>query len=163
MVKSKDKQIETLKKMASNEERLSELYKKFARKFEDYSKFWKNIAGEELRHAAWIRRIAGEMLDGKVYFTQSKKIINSVDYFSDQIEESMKKVDKKDFGILDAISIARIIESSFLENKCFEIVSTDIQYLKDLLDKLRTDTDRHLKVVEKEWEKIRKEKGIKDL
>jgi hypothetical protein len=154
----KDKQIEILKKMASNEEKLSELYKIFYRKFEDHGKFWKDISGEELRHAAWIRRIAGEMLNGKVYFTKSKKIINSVDYFSDQIEENIKKADKKDFGILDAISIARILESFFLENKCFEIVSTDIRYLKDLLDKLRADTDRHLKVVEKEWVKI-----IKDL
>jgi len=55
------------------------------------------------------------------------------------------------------------LESSLLEYKCFDVVKTNTQYLKELLNNLRLDTKRHLKTIEEKWEKVRKEKGIKDL
>jgi len=158
-----DKQFKILIKMSFNEELLGELYKKFARKFGEYSKFWQNISNEELKHAAWIRRIADEMLEGRVTFNENKLIIKGINNFTDQIQESIKKADESDFNELKAISTSRILESSLLEYKCFDVVKTNTQYLKELLNNLRLDTKRHLKTIEEKWEKVRKEKGIKDL
>lgn len=160
---NEDKQFEILEKMASNEELLSELYQLFAKKFKTHTDFWQHIAYEEVNHADWIRDLSNKIREGSVTYNQDSLMVTGVDYFADQIRESMQEVSKEDFKLINAISISRILESSLLENKCFEIAKSDSIELDNLFSKLKEETKRHLQEVEDEWEKIRKDEGIKDL
>lgn len=158
-----DKQFEVLEKMASNEELLSELYQSFSKKFKTHTEFWQHLAYEEVDHADWIRDLSNKIREGKVSYNEDKLFAPAVDFFAEQVRENMQETDKKDFQLINAISISRILENSLLESKCFDIVETDSLELKDLLNKLRKATERHLREVEEEWKKVRELEGIKDL
>ncbi len=157
-----DKQLGILEKMASNEELLSELYQSFAKKFKTHTEFWQHLAYEEVDHADWIRDLSNKIREGSVLYNQDSLMVTGIEYFTDQVRESMKEMDNKNFKLINAISISRILESSLLENKCFEIVKSNSPELEDLLNRLKKATQDHLHQVEEEWKKLRREEGLEN-
>ncbi|MFH1280691.1 MAG: hypothetical protein ABII08_03725 [Candidatus Beckwithbacteria bacterium] len=142
---------------------LSELYELFAEKFKTYADFWQDLAREEVGHAEWIRDLSNKIREGSISYNQESLMVAGISYFTDQIRESMQEVDNKDFELINAISISRILESSLLENKCFEIVRPDSVEIEDLFNRLKEATKKHLARVEEAWKEIRKAEGINDL
>jgi hypothetical protein len=55
-----------------------------------------------------------------------------------------------------ALSISLYIEESMIEHKYFEVLDSDPQELKATFNKLKNETDKHLRTIKEVWLRYKK-------
>ena len=134
-----------------NELKISQLYALYSDKFPDQKEFWENISEEEIIHAQEISKMLSEIKD---CFVENKFSRGVIKYVSDFVEKQIEIAKDGNLSLADAFNSALRIEQSILEKKCFEMFIPTTVTIKEVLERLNRDTDRHARLLRAELKKI---------
>jgi len=135
----------------ANELRVSELYRIYAQKLPTHKDFWEELSREEIGHA---NEIANSYADkSEEHFTENKFTRGVVKYVSDFVDEKITEAKEKKLTHSEAINIALRVEQSILEKKCFEMFTPTNVSIKNIMEKLNRDTEKHVGMLRKELKK----------
>ncbi|MDD5527611.1 MAG: hypothetical protein PHO56_01375 [Patescibacteria group bacterium] len=75
------------------------------------------------------------------------------------MKEEIEKAESGDISNFDAINTALRIEQSILEKKCFDFFQSTDKSLNEVLGKLNQETEKHLKIIRQELERLERKAG----
>lgn len=157
----KKNQLEILECFAQHEESIASLYKEYGNFFDD--DFWISLSQDELKHAGWIRYFKQKLSENTFYFDENRFKVEAINSSIKYIEEEMRLVKNKEITEIKAHSTALWIENALLESKVYELFESDTVELKNLLNNLNSETERHKKKIKIRLEKKKTEKEISNL
>lgn len=144
-----------IEEIAKNEEMVGNLYRKYAEKFNDYSDFWLHLASEEDNHAKGLRELNEQIDKEDLYVDEEKFSIVAISTFRDNVTDQIEQAEYDDINIIQALAIAKINESSLLEEDCFNIFDSDSAKMKKTFKKLNKETSEHLEMIKNKLEKLK--------
>ncbi len=126
------------------EELVGELYSHYAVRFPEQGPAWRQLAREEKTHAGalgTIRKLldSGHHLEGIGEFNG-----DIIDQEVAEVRRALKRADHSALTLGEAIKTARLIESSIIESKFYDVVSCSAPEFERIASMLRSDTMRHL-------------------
>ena len=139
--------------LAQNEEAISRLYEAYSQRFPDYQDFWSGLAGDEENHAIWLRSLALRAGAGWLEFKEGRFNTAAIQTFSQYLDEELAKAQEPDLPLINALTTAKYIEEALIERNYFEVFEGDSFEAKRTLARLADETERHVGIVEKAWEK----------
>lgn len=134
-----------------NELNVSRLYRIYSEKFSDYGPFWKRLSQEEIDHADKIHALRGQ---AGAAFVENNFTRGIVAYVISFVKEEIAKAELSDISDFDAVKTALRIEQSILEKKCFEFFQPTDKSLKEVMDSLNRETEKHFKILQQRFEKL---------
>lgn len=137
-----------------NELQISKLYSLYAEKFPGHEKFWNRLSKEEIGHAREIASLNNAASRNE--FQENKFSLGVINYISSFVSGEIERTKNTDITNIEAMNTALRVEQSMLEKKCFDIFSPTNITLKETLEKLNKDTNRHEMVLRKELKKLTK-------
>jgi hypothetical protein len=143
-----NEQILLLETMAENEDKIRELYDQYSLNFSEYSDFWSKIADEERVHALWLRAFKNDVLSGKSVVDKDRFNLGAVSGFSKYLNEKIGESRKAKLLLPQAIVMSLDIERGLIEKDFFNIIKTDSEDLKNILNNLYKETLNHIKRIE---------------
>ncbi len=145
-------QIENiLEKMGRMEMEIARLYRLYALQFPASAAFWTKLSGEEIGHAASLRELADSSRRGEITVVPDRFNAAAVQMVLNSIAGHIRDVGDGRVSILNALSIAQVLESSLLEKEFFSVFRTDAAGTRSVLEKLAEDTQRHRMEIQAEW------------
>ena len=141
-----------LQLLAINEKRVQQLYELYAEKLPEWRDFWSSIAKEEDRHA----RLFLDLLEKtSVTVYDNRFDSQAIQKYIDETNELIETVSNEGTTIKEALQNSMRLESSFVENKIFDVMEVDSPEMKKVLETQRKETEEHYQRVYKEWQKIK--------
>ena len=141
--------------LSAHEEAISRLYSAYAGKFPLYSEFWTTLASEEQKHSAVITALKSKVDAGKLSADMVKFKSELLKTMITYMEKELSKVDSGGLTLIQALSVARDIEKSMIERKCFEVFKGDPAELAAVLEEMALETKRHIEKIELAWQENR--------
>ncbi len=141
--------------LSSHEEAIGRLYFAYSEKFPLYSEFWTTLAHEEQKHSAVIIVLKTKVDAGKFSADMVKFKSELLKTMITYMEKELSKVDSGGLSLIQALSIARDIERSMIERKCFEVFEGDPAELAAVLKEMALETKRHIEKIELAWQENR--------
>jgi len=143
-----------LQRLAQNEESIAELYSIFADKFPRHRDFWSGLAGEEIQHARWIHKLGARQ--GSSVTIDATRFDDNVFAISVQyLEETIKTAKETKQTFKEALTVSLDIETGMLERGYFTAFKGDDSELIEILEHLRSKTEKHTNKIRKELSKKR--------
>lgn len=138
-------QREILQGLISLELAISAIYEVFSKKFPEHSAFWFKLAKDEKRHAAFLKGVQKQTLDqgylleniGGFSSCSAKDVIVF-------IENESAKANKLGYTLNDAVKCAVNIESSLIDARFYDTVSSKAPGYKSMANILLKETNKHL-------------------
>ncbi len=142
-----DTAAHALDMLREHEKAIGRLYEAYARRFPQDGEFWLILAQEEQQHAGWI-----ELLQTKVEDDPSAMIVNrfpaaAINYSLHYLSRLTEDAQQPSLTPINALSAALDIEQALLENKYFEVFTSDSAAIQRLLHLLTQATRAHLEKV----------------
>lgn len=126
---------------------IKELYEIFAAKFMNSQGFWHRLAGDEKRHAEWLGTLrSGSAVDNwtlRASALRLQAIKTSIGY----VERQTARAKEGDVSMVQALSIARDLESALLERQFSRLEDWVPKEVRSVLMRLADETRKHLKAV----------------
>lgn len=144
-----DKSI--LQLLEENELSISTLYSLYAEKNPSKHAFWKRLSDEEISHASSIN--SGTAADDIQAIQENNFSRGVIKYVMDFVLSEIENAKKNTITHFDALHIALRIEQSLLEKKCFDVFMPTNKTLKEVFQKMNTETEQHINVLMQELEK----------
>lgn len=123
------------------------LYEVFASLFPERQTLWQDLAKDEQRHADWLGVLrSGKGLDPWLRENIQLKpqaVHASIRY----VETQAQRAREKQLNGMQALAIARDIESALIEKQFSRIGASVPEEVRSVLVNLATETDRHRKIV----------------
>jgi hypothetical protein len=142
---------DTLSLLAKNEEAIGRLYDAYAEVFPESADFWRGLAKEERSHATWIYGLNEKVNSGEILVDRLRFKAAAISTTTNHTEAEIKTAKQSHINFINALSIANAIEQSLIESKFFDIVESDSVELKQVLHKLKTDTEIHAHKIHEQW------------
>jgi hypothetical protein len=136
--------LELLDVMAESEETVAEFYLLCSERFTEHHTFWAALARQELGHARVIRRLIELVNMQPREFTPGKSL--PLDAITSFIKRTQSNVETLKHGQLPedkALLMAYQIENTFIEMRYAEMVKTENEDYKALLNQVISDTLKH--------------------
>lgn len=146
--------------MIKNEETIHKLYKIYSKRFPDYTDFWWGLAVEETQHAIWIREFRSKIEEGSTHMADHRFDMNPLEKFHNYMNILLDTAEKQEMSLENALITALGIESNLIENRFFEVIGTDSEALKFVLNTLSFSTKEHLDRVWTVLDKTRKKNEL---
>lgn len=134
--------LDVVRMLAEHELLIAALYEAYARRIEGCSGFWSCLAEEEVRHAGWLRSLGERAEAGGSLVTddfRSQAIETSAAY----LQEETVRADNGPVSQLAALSTALDVEEAMLEKRFFDVSPADSAGERDVLERLRRETEAH--------------------
>jgi len=133
--------------VAKHEETLGRLYDTYSSIFPEHREFWIGIADEESGHAAWVRGFRSRCMEGSCKVKEGRFRIKAIESSMNFMNKQMQAALSGSVNILTAAATASDIEHALLDKDFFEVYDTDDEDLKNTLDFLRLETEKHARKV----------------
>ena len=148
--------IETLNLMVESEKMVAEFYLLCSEMFTERHAFWASLAREEMAHA----RVVGKLIElvsiQPNEFTAGKSTpINAIKSFIKKTQSNIETLKQSGIPEDKALLMAYHIENTIIEQKYADVVSTENEDYRALLDQVITDTLRHKEKVVATIKKLR--------
>jgi len=152
---SKKEQLDFLALMATNEKAMARLYHAYAEKTPAHEDFWRELSEDELDHAMWIRELREKVENEEIAVRErdfsKDEIQRSINLLQDQIDRVLN-VGLSFLSHKEELEIALEKEEGLIEKEFFKVFETDDGELKELLERLKKETEIHFKKVTVELE-----------
>lgn len=122
---------------------MKRLYELFSETFESHREFWQRIAADEQRHADLIGELQSTLFHEKGLHPFVRLTPQGVTTSIGYIEEQITRAHKGGFSLLQALSVARDIESALLERQFSRMQGAGMKELGPVLKTLVIETERH--------------------
>ncbi len=146
---------EMLAKLARHEGLLSELYGIYAQKVPGQREFWRRLSEDEAEHRHLVEQL-GELAETGKFKVRGRRFTPqaldmALDYAQKQLKEARlaRRIEE-----VTALSIARDMETSMVEQRWFEVFTGDSAEAKERLEKLERDTREHRRLVLERWSEV---------
>ena len=138
--------------LREHEKAIGRLYETYARRFPQDREFWLILAQEEQQHARWL-----ELLQRKVENDPAAMVVNrfpaaAINYSLHYINSLAANAQRPGLTPVNALSAALDIEQALLENKYFEVFTSDSTAIQRLLHLLTQGTRAHIERVRTAWQ-----------
>jgi hypothetical protein len=142
-----DTTAHALDMLREHEKAIGRLYETYAHRFPQDREFWLILAQEEDQHARWI-----DLLQRRVENDPSGLVVNrfpaaAINYSLHYIDRLVEDAQRPSLTPVNALSAALDIEQALLENKYFEVFTSDSAAIQRLLHLLTQGTKAHLERV----------------
>lgn len=145
---NKEKAKETIKLMEKSEQGFAKLYLKYSQLFPNKN-FWVGLAEDETNHGQWLKALAESRdvleIDMQIAPPAFIKVMN----FS--LEEEIAS--KKEITLKQALTKAKHLENTFLENNYFAVFRGLGRPFRDTIEKLISETEAHHAKIKAELKK----------
>ena len=148
--------VEALNLMAESEKMVAEFYLLCSEMFTEHHAFWAALAREEMAHA----RVVGKLIElvsiQPNEFTAGKSTpVNAIKSFIKKTQSNIETLKQSDIPEEKALLMAYHIENTIIEQKYADVVTTENEQYRALLNQVITDTLRHKEKVVAEIQKLR--------
>ncbi len=141
--------------LSAYERRVGDLYETYGDIFKEQREFWHILASEEVQHALWALNLAEKLNTQKIILKENPWRISAIETAQKYVDKQIERAKAGELDHVAAVSIALDLEKSMLEKEIFAHYSSDRPIIKELLDKLKLQTQHHLKKIEVVWEALR--------
>jgi hypothetical protein len=136
--------VEALNLMVESEKMVAEFYLLCSEMFTEHHAFWASLAREEMAHA----RVVGKLIElvsiQPNEFSAGKSTpVNAIKSFIKKTQSNIETLKQSDVPEEKALLMAYHIENTIIEQKYADVVSTDNEDYRTLLNQVITDTLKH--------------------
>ncbi len=150
--------LDALNLMMECENTVSEFYKLCSEQYSQNRTFWADLSREELAHAQVIEKLIQLIRLRPSEFAPGKSTpIDAIKTFINRVHSNIETVNKAELSEDKVLFMAYQIENTFIELQYTEVVDTQNQEYKSLLDQVMSDTHEHNKKVLKILKKMKAE------
>ena len=143
----KEVEPDVLEMLIGHELAIKQLYEVFAAKFKNRQEFWQSLARDEQGHADKLASLRSESTMNNWLLHESRLRPNAIKSSIGYVERQVARAREGNFSLLQALSIARDLESALLENHFSKLSDSTSEKIRSILTDLAADTERHRKVV----------------
>ena len=122
---------------------IKQLYEQFASMFTNRKDFWQRLAEDEQRHADTLGMLRSEPSINTLFLHDSQikpqAIVLSIRY----VESQTERAQKGNFNLLQALSIAKDLESALLEKQFSKLSDFASKEMRAILVNIAAETERH--------------------
>jgi len=147
--------VQAVELLAVNEDATAELYAAFAAKFPEQRKFWLQLVGEEKLHAHWVREFIEKIQRGEADIRPDRFNPQIYQTFLDYLHQCLTEAKQQPISFFAALSIAKDVENSMIEQVFFQVFEGDDPALKQVLRNLHNSTEVHRQHIEQMWNTAR--------
>jgi hypothetical protein len=147
-----DTAAHALDMLREHEKAIGRLYETYAHRFPQDREFWLLLAQEEDQHARWIDLLQREVEDDPSGLVVNRFPAAAINYSLHYINGLMEDAQRPGLTPVNALSAALDIEQALLENKYFEVFTSDSTGIQRLLQLLRQGTQTHVERVRTAWQ-----------
>ncbi len=156
--------LELLKEMAKFETRVAELYSLSAATWKENGQFWLGIWRDEIRHSRYVEQMMDMVRKEPQMFESSRS------FDTGMLATVIKEIEGKTIMIRNGeatedqiLFAAQSVEQGYLESSFSDIVVTNNEEFRRLMDEISTDTRQHKdKIIEQIIVKARNKGYIKE-
>jgi len=149
---SKEEQINFVKFMEGSERTVEKLYRLFTERNPEQAEFWTDLADKEKGHAKLLEEFCGKIEKDEASvrrkFIDQEELKNSIKKCEEILERTKSSVINYSVFI-EQLNEAVELERRLVKKEFFEVLKTDDRLLKKVLKKLKKDTIKHRKRLEK--------------
>jgi rubrerythrin len=136
--------VEALNLMAESEKMVAEFYLLCSETFTEHHAFWAALAREEMAHA----RVVGKLIElvsiqPNEFASGKSTPINAIKLFIKKTQSNIGTLKQSDVSMEKALLMAYHIENTIIEQKYADVVSTENEAFRTLLNQVITDTLKH--------------------
>lgn len=139
--------VEAMGYLVDVEEAAGALYRVYARCHAEHARFWDGLAHEEDAHALWVRNLLEKMQQGAVTFKDDRFSPETYRTFRDYLRQRVREAEQGCVTLIEGLAIAVDLESAFVERGFFEIFDGDAEPIRNILQRLSTSSEEHLRRV----------------
>lgn len=133
--------------MIKHELAVKQLYEVFSVRFPSRRVFWQRLSGEEQRHADRLGTLRSDPTHKKGLFYDSRLRLQAIKSSINYIANQRARAQEGQFSIVEALSVARDLESALIEKQFSKISNSVSKDDRALLMDLAADTERHLREI----------------
>ena len=141
--------MQSIELLILNEQLISKLYTIYAEKFTEEKEFWLKTAAEEDIHAGLLEGLRLILQESRSFFEEGRFSIKAIELSIAYLKDLIQKAGNH--SLINALSMARDIENSLIEQGFFKVISGDSVHLKDALVKIEQDTKKHREEIQELW------------
>ena len=149
-----------LEVLSEHERAIARLYQTYSQCFEDYAAFWAGLAQEELKHTACLNKLRILLQEDSAVVIVERFSIDAVRFSIKYVNGLIERASQPDFKLLNALSLAMKLEEALLEKNFFEVLSGDGQEIREALEFLSNETERHFQVLHNALEDHKHSMGL---
>jgi hypothetical protein len=136
--------LDTLNVMVESEKTVAEFYLLCSERFYEHHAFWTALAREELAHARVITRLIELVSIQPIEFTPGKSTpVDAIKSFIKRTESNIETIRQSELPLDKALLLAYQIENTFIELQYADVVKTENEEYKALLNQIISDTLKH--------------------
>lgn len=139
--------MDILELLIKHELAIKELYETFATIFKNHTSFWQELANDEQKHADRLLEFRSNPTTNNWLRSASKFKAEAINTSIGYIENQISQAKKGNFNILQALSIAKDIESALLERIFHKLKDSALKEIESVLIILAEETEKHLRKV----------------
>ena len=136
-----------LEVLSEHERVIAQLYQAYSARFDESSVFWAGLAQEELRHAACLNKLKILLQADSAIVIIERFSIDAVQFSINYVNQLIERASQPDFKLINALSLAMKLEEALLERNFFEVLSGDGQEIREALEFLAAETERHFQML----------------
>lgn len=133
--------------LIQHEKVIGELYDAFALTFSEQTGFWKSLAADEKNHADQLSGLRSNSSTATWLLYSSQLRAQALQTSIGYIESQIDRVRGGNFTLIQALSVAKDLESSLLERQFSRLRDTAPIEIRPVIKALADETERHLKRV----------------
>lgn len=139
----KEDELTILELLIRHELAIKQLYEIYATTFTDCQAFWQRLAEDEQKHADVLGTLRAESNIDKLLIHEGKIKPQAIKLSINYIEGQTERAQKDNITMLQALSIAKDLESALLEKQFSRLDDFTSKEMKVILMNLAVETERH--------------------
>ncbi len=143
----KEDELDVLEMLIRHELAIKQLYEIFAATFANRRDFWQSLASDEQRHADWLGALRSKPAIDKRLLQDSQIRPQAIKLSIGYVESQIVRAQEGKFSLLQALSVARDLESALLEKHFPKLSGSVGKETESILTDLAAETERHRKAV----------------
>lgn len=138
--------------LAQHERAVGRLYSIYASNLPAYKTLFEELSEQEEGHAQMLEELGASVSEGELCCLADRfnpmAVKTALGYVGEQIEQCRAD---SNISPRQALSVARDMENSLIESKWFEVFEGDAPKLKETLERLARETNKHRQLVQVAW------------
>jgi len=136
-----------LEMLIKHELAIKQLYEEFAAMFTNRKDFWQRLAEDEQRHADTLEMLRSEPSINTLLLHESQIKPQAIALSIGYVESQTERAQKGNFNLLQALSIAKDLETALLEKQFSKLSDFASKEMRAILVNLAAETERHRNAV----------------
>ena len=137
-----------LQRLREHEGAMASLYTALAARFPEHDAFWSQLSQEESGHAAFLLDLDEAVDEEELRPVQSLAVVEDVEASLAFVQGSREHFARGNGDMQQALLAARFLELGMLEHNFFELFGEDAALWHDRFQRLRIETQAHLRKIE---------------